>query len=332
MKISFLELLRKIISNSWDRKQRKHLYIFLLCLGISIFIWLMIKLSNDYYSTLTYHVDYVNIPDDNLLAPDADSTIAMNIEAQGFKLFSLKYLRRNPKIEIDLQKTRIHKNRYRFGFYVLTSSLRNKLEQELKLTDESFSIYPDTLSFVLEQLSTKKIPVRSQVSFTLKKQHQLKGEIRIQPDSIMISGIPSILNTLNYISTEEMKLGEINSSKSLRLALKKFDRDKKIKLLRDSVSINIPVVKYTEASMMIPIRKPEKMSREVKFFPAQVEVVFLVTLPDYDKVNAGMFTAEISEINEDKAGNTLEVNLSHTPNFVKVVKIRPEKVEYIILK
>ncbi len=332
MKFSFLELFRKIASESWDRKQRNHLYIFLLCLGISIFIWLMIKLSSDYYSTLTYHVDYVNIPDNNLLAPNADSTITMNIEAQGFKLFSLKYLKRNPKIEIDLQKTNIHKNRYSYGFYVLTSSLRNKLEQELKLTDESFSIYPDTLSFVLEQLTSKKLPVRSEISFTLKKQHQIKGTIHIQPDSILISGIPSIVDTLNYVSTEVIELGEINSSKSLKLALKKFGRDKKIKLLRDSVNIEIPVVKYTEASMMIPIRKPEDMSREVKFFPSQVEVVFLVTLPDYDKVNAGMFTAEVSEINEDKAGNTLEVSMSHTPNFVKVVKIKPEKVEYIILK
>lgn len=332
VKFSFVELIRKISSKSWEPRVRKHFYIFLLCLGISIFIWLMIKLSSDYYANLSYKIEYTNIPVDQLLAPGADSLLSINIEAQGFKLFSLKYLRTDPTIEIDLRKKGIHKNRYTYGYYILASTLRNKLEQELKLTDESFSIYPDTLNFILEELMTKYVAVKPEINFRLRKQHQLKGEIRIQPDSILVSGIPSVLDTLSFVRTQARQLGEIDKSMSFQLGLENFSDDKKIKLGKDTVRIEIPVVKYTETSLKIPIDKPEGMNEKVKFFPAQVEVFFLVSLNDYDKIDQDMFTAGTESIKDIHGKNTLQVILTHTPNFVKVIRIKPEKVEFIILK
>ena len=61
MKSDFLEF----IGNARQRRSEKfrnQLYIFLVCLVLSVFIWALVRLSKDYYYSIEYSLNYTQIP------------------------------------------------------------------------------------------------------------------------------------------------------------------------------------------------------------------------------------------------------------------------------
>lgn len=332
MKISFPDLFRKIISKSWDSGVRKHTNIFFLCLGISVFIWLMIKMSGDYESSIQYSIKYTSIPEGKLLTQDADTTLRLDIRAKGFRIFSLKYLRSKPQIAISLEDYKIHKNRYRYGSYLLTSSLRNMINERLDIGNEITGIYPDTLNFILEKTIRKKVPVRQNITFSFKQQHQLYGSVSCSPDSVIISGPPSLIDTIRFVETSLVKLGELHEDANTRVSLINPDSRSLVRLSTDSCTLNVPVANYTEQKAEIPVQVLNAGGKRVKLFPEKIEITYLIALPDYNKVSNDMFEAVVDLHDITEYNKTLDIKLAHHPGFVKIIRIRPEKVEYIILK
>jgi hypothetical protein len=58
----------------------------------------------------------------------------------------------------------------------------------------------------------------------------------------------------------------------------------------------------------------------------------MVALKDYKKINESMFWAMIdfTKLDLKSADNKVKVLITKFPSFVKITKIDPEKVEYII--
>jgi hypothetical protein len=158
VKFSFLELFSKLRSKSWDSREQKHFYTFLVCIGISIFFWLTVKLSAEYYTTVSYKIRYTNLPATKLIGPEADSLIHINIHAKGFKLFTVKYLRSKSPIKINMQNVPVHHNRYSYGFYILSKDIKTIVQERLPFGVEISSISPDSMKFITEQIIQKKSP------------------------------------------------------------------------------------------------------------------------------------------------------------------------------
>jgi hypothetical protein len=85
---------------------------------------------------------------------------------------------------------------------------------------------------------------------------------------------------------------------------------------------------------MVPVKVlniPDSMT--MKTFPSAIKVNFIVSLRNYNKVNAYQFRAFVdykgiySSIN-----NKLKVTLERQPIFVKSVTFHPKNVDYIIEK
>ena len=330
MRFSFVKLLRNLATRSRDPQVRKHSYILLICLGISIFIWLMIKLSKDYYTNVECRIEYRNIPENKLL-DSADSLITMEVYTQGFRLFNIKYLSDKPEIEIDLKNNKIQKHRYKYGSYVLSSELVGSIAAQLEIENEIVEIRPDTINFTLEEMMSKELPVKPKLQLSFKKQYQLDNEIELKPASVIVSGLPSFVDTMQFVPTQQVLLEELSESKNLMIPLKKPKSSTKIKYSRDSVQLIIPVEKFTEASIEVPITVKSKDKR-VKLFPEEVSIIYLVSISDYNKVNADMFAAEADFSEVSPGSRTVRIRVTHSPKFVRIMRLKPEKAEFIYLK
>ena len=98
-------------------------------------------------------------------------------------------------------------------------------------------------------------------------------------------------------------------------------------LSADSVEIFIPVEKFTEGEVQIPVSFLSEMNN-IKLFPEIVTVTYIVALKDYQKVNKDLFIIQL--IPGTQTNKNIE--LIHHPSFVKVIKIEPQHIDYIILK
>jgi hypothetical protein len=185
LKPEFIEFIEKARRPKGVRFRHQS-YIFLVCLGISIFIWLLVRLSKDYIYTVSYHLNYSYIPDNLKLTGVSDSIITLHIKVQGFDFFSEQYFRsRTRSLEINLQDARLHFTDNRQGGYIIANSISREIANQTNFPLEIYSITPDTIFFTFEKRSLKRLPsIRINSIFPAKSNR--KGDtIHLHLDSVV---------------------------------------------------------------------------------------------------------------------------------------------------
>ena len=157
MKNGFIDLIGRARKNRGE-KFRSQLYIFMVCLFISIFIWSLVRLSRDYFYTINYRIYYTQIPSNLRLVSFSDSVLTLSIKLQGFDFFSQEFLRpRNLHYNVSLRKIKIHPVDGGGNAYLPTYEIGRELAARMNFPSELYTVYPDTLFFDLERISPVKV-------------------------------------------------------------------------------------------------------------------------------------------------------------------------------
>jgi hypothetical protein len=215
-------------------------------------------------------------------------------------------------------------------YTILTSQYLEEIADQLSSELKVLSISPDTLHFNFDQIIHKKVRVYPDVKIEFKKQYQLSGTIRTKPDSVLVSGPRSILDTLKQVPTKYQYFKSVSEAIQRNVSLAEIEN---LKIDNKRIVLNIPIEEYTESQMLIPLfieNKPDSM--KLKLFPNRVKVSFLVGLSRYSEILPEDFRLVVSwnEISQDEA--RLKVESRAIPPFIKSVKIIPGEVEYLIEK
>ena len=329
MKFRLSEWIKKI-RDSGNINTREQFYVFLICLLISIFIWFLIVLSKDTYTTIDYSIVFENSPENLVLVNNPDSILSIRISSGGLELFTLKYLTRKYPIRIDLNKLELAKEENNYTSIFSTSKISRDIIGKLSISQEYVSISPANIYFRFEILSGKMVKVLPKLKLDFARQFQLSDSLSINPDSVMVVGPEKLLAQINYIETIEEEIKQIDKSQTILTTLQIPENLQNIKVLPKEVAIRLSVEKYTESTIKIPIVNTVEKYK-IKTYPDFVIVTYLVTLENFKRVNEEMFTASVDFV-ENSSSNRLKVNLTHTPSFIKITKIDPEEVEYLLLK
>lgn len=329
------------ILNRWKRLQkpldanfRYQLSVFSVCLGISLFIWLLIKLSREYSSAIRYEVEFEQLPTDRILTAASDSTIYLQIDQKGFDLFSAKYLSWHPPVRIDLSGLKYQTKGDSQIAKLATRSLVDEMARKLDLYSELASISPDTLYFTFKQRSHKKVAVKPNFKYQIARPYALYGPLEVTPDSIWISGIAEELKTTDFIETQFINFPDLTASKTVDMDLLMPAGLQQAELSREKIQLHIPVEQFTETRLKVPVQVVDpELARKLRIFPAEIELTCQLALCDFKKLDAGLFRIEAivpPHIHSDL--KFLRLEIQQQPDFVRVNRIRPEKVEFIILR
>lgn len=289
----------------------------------------MIKMSKEYYSDIQFPILYTSFPQDQTITDVTDSTINLKIRSKGFNLFSSIYFSKKEPFKLNLKNLEIHSNRYTTGNYLLADEILVQIRKQFETPADIVSISPDTLYFQLEQIIYKEVPIQLNLSYSIKKQFGIYGELEYSNDTILISGPPSIINTIELIQSEKVSLQDLNQNTTIKIALIK-PKHGLVDLSADSMSVSIPIEEFTESVLNIPLGLVNEGSHNIRLFPNEVKLTFLVALKDFQTVNSEMFLAEIN-FNPNRQ-RTQKVELKKYPGFVKISRMEPNIVEYLILK
>lgn len=329
MKFSLREWIKKI-RDPGNINSRQQLYVFLICLLISIFIWFLIVLSNETYTTIDYPIVFTNNPENLILANKPDSILSFRVSSGGFELLTLKYLTRKRPILVDLNELELEQAGKNYTATFSTSKISKDIINKLNIAQEYVSISPANIYFRLESLYSKMVKVVPRLKLDFEKQYQLTDSLSASPDSVLVIGPEKLLEQIDYLETVEQEVNMINQSQVLNTNLLLPERLNGIKVSPNEVEIAISVKKYTESTIKIPVVNSSSKYK-IKTYPDLVTITYLVTLDDFKRVNEEMFTASV-EIGTNTNSNLLKVKLEHMPSFVKITKIDPEEVEYLLLK
>ncbi len=325
--------IRQIIKNIRlnDANFRHKLYVFLICLLISIVIWFLIMLSNEAVTSLEYPVTFKNFPADMVLVNKPDSVLTFRIASGGFELITLKYLTRKKPVEIDLSNLNIEKSGDQYIARYPTSQLSELIFNRFNFSEELISISPENIFFRFEPLDFKNVPVVPHLNIEYEKTYQQSDSLIVTPVSVKIAGPGEYINKISKVYAVNEAATGINESVTLQCKLELPQSFPKVEILPNEAEVFVPVEKFTESSIEIPlVIIPDSL--KVKVFPSNVRITYLVGLKDFQRIDKGLFRAVIDLNQSSSSESKARVKIEEAPSYAKIIRVEPEEVEYLVIK
>lgn len=311
-------------------KFNQRLIIFIFFLIVSTIIWYLSKLSHEYSTTLAYPIRYESLPKGKVLVGDPPRKIQLKVKAFGYTLLKCKLSAALSPIELDLDKHLSHSfEGSKAREFILTYRLRNSIAKQLGSEILLEGIEPDTLNIELADMVDKKVHVQPMIDADFEQQYMQSGDLTLDPQEITISGPKSVIDTIKIVKTKHLKFKKLNQKVSKKLSLIPINQ---VSYSSRSVMLTIPVEKYTEITVKVPVdieNQPDSL--KLIFIPKTIDVKCNVVLSKYFTLKPMMFRAVVDyAMISNSLNKKLKVRLITVPEFVSLVDFNPKYVEYII--
>lgn len=312
-----------------QRKVDRKYYVFVTCLLFSAFIWMMMELSERSITSLTYPVEYSEIPEDYVLTDTTVSQIRIQFRSVGFSILAEKYF--NPRKPLRIQLNETYPSEDGNSRYLMSRTLRVQLEEMLGQNREVLNISPDTIWMKVSKRVEKKLPVKVQTEINPKTRFFVSDGPFVTPDSLLVAGPASILDTLSSIHTSNEQVTNVVQSDTITTRIS--PQHPLLTTRQQEVEVYFFVDELTERKIKIPLQvKGLPQDKTLRTFPDSVEVSFTVGLQDYDRILKNEFVAQIEPLNEVDLENVkkLQVELVHYPENITNVSYTPDRVAFVL--
>lgn len=324
------KVLTDIKKNLSKASVNKKLYVFLVCLFLSTFYWLINVLGNQYTSELHVEINYKNQPEKYVILSELPSSFKTTVTTDGYTLLAYQLKIKKPFVEINLDDYQFEKGRNLNE--ILVDDFRNDIKKQLSDKIEINEITPKKIIVRLDDKVIKTLIVIPFYKLSFKNQYQLSDSVKVNPNTIEVSGPKHVLDTLNYIPTV---FAEINNIEGLIQKTIKLDANFLVKnhlqAVNSEVDINIVTDRFTEYKLTLPIKiRNNPDSVDVSIIPENIEIKFMIPLSKISLLNPEEFNAIIDFNEQSKIYKKLKVHLVKHPSFLKSITIKPANVEYVL--
>lgn len=140
------------VNNPRTKHQKSRGYmVFIVFLLLSIFLWILKKMNNEFTTTISYSAIYNELPAGFNITTNNHDTLNIELTANGTFLLKQKLFNESPTVTIDTRmfvKTQKRKNGQR---YFLSKNFKESLSSQLGNSVSIISIEPDTVYFSIHK-------------------------------------------------------------------------------------------------------------------------------------------------------------------------------------
>jgi YbbR domain-containing protein len=281
-----------------------------------------ISLSNDYYTTIDLPVKLTDFPEGYSSGTKLPQNITVKMKGKGWKLVGVQLTGESEYIV----SAKGDSGRKYVNLYSHLSD-NQWLSSDLEIVD----ISPDTLSFFVERIKNKKINIVPALDISFRAGYGLATSIKISPDSTVVYGPGSVIDQLEFISTELLIKRDLDEKISERIPL-----------------VMLPGVRFDNAFVTISLDVQKIVDKDFDNLPVQVIDVprdrDVVLLPNKVSVNVrggidilGKITNEDIKVKVNYRDVVLDTlgsvaPLVELPANTTLVSIKPKQFRYIIKK
>ena len=312
------------------KKNNQRMVIFFICFCIASLFWYLNALKKQYTVEMVFPVKYTNMPVNKVLANEPPKEFTFTVSSGGFTILRYRLSMAFSPIIFNVNdftdrgmespgetKYKIPNQRY---FNRLSSQLSNELNVIM--------ISPDTLYFQFNETISKKVKIEPQVNIEYKKQFFAERDIYCEPDSVLVFGPESIIDTLKSVPTILKKYKNLSRSIQESVSL---EIPKQLSVIPDKVQLMIPVAEYTEKTLTVPIViKNLPPDVKVNLFPDNLSLSFMVQLSNFSKIEARYFSVSVDYNDIKDKKNLLPISIESKPDGIRMLRYAPEVIEYLI--
>jgi len=309
-----------------NKVQRRKLSIFFRCIIISFLAWTLFAISSDYTFTKKASMSYVNLPENKAFHPQQSDTVTVRIKMSGWKVFMERLHPDTAKIQVDLSglKTR--------NFIVFGNQI-GFINRQFPSDKQVVAVSPDTLYFDFSKQTQRKVPVKAVENLTFQRQYGVIGATRTTPEYVTITGPLEDVASIEYLETDTIKGKDVNTDVRTVAYLNKQQRTN-ITIYPTFSEVIIPVGEITEKIIELPIKvENSKGYTSVRVLPSKVKATILLAVKDYNKYTSRDFEAvvDLDAWKEHKV-SSLPVIITKMPDYVKVLSVEPQNVDFFVRK
>ena len=310
------------------RIERKQLPVFLFLSALSTLFWILTVLSKDYTTTIRYKADFVDLPDDKLLIEDKNPDLHLQVIAPGFTILA-HHLSFRKHLPLSVSTFIPKKKDNKWNYYWLAKQSISQLQELLPTNMQLLHVQPNRIDVLFDEKYERVIPIQIKTDFSFKDLFRQKGTIKLDPSTMIISGPKAVVEVFSSISTKNLKIDDINSSCSGTISIEPLNHSE-LNYSLSEVNWELSVEQYTEGEIKLPLSiKNVPENYKIKLFPDEVVVKYLVSLDKFDLVKKDMFSTNIIFDNTKKR---LPIELVRQADFIENIRLKPEKVEYFLIK
>lgn len=329
MKKLLQKLVQFLLSKSDYPENRNQGASLLVSFLLALIMWLVVTLNQTYQTTLIYPVQITKLPAGiQFRSNQPHQEIEMLIEGPGLDLF-WRQLKWNQKDTLFINFQEEFKKGY-FSPRKYFSQIDRNISDNLRIKE----IVTDSIFCTFDEQKRKKVQLISQVQIMLDPAVELFTSPILKPDSITVIGPESALDAIDSWYTEKVVTPRLYHPQTITIAipdtfsaleishekagmfirpeyftqtqisfyLKILDipSDENVRLLKDSVSINV----------LVPMEKYDNLlslPREIQFFYQDLDpnIPFIIPQPKFKGI---------------------------LPDYVKLLSYSPLKIPYVIVK
>jgi YbbR domain-containing protein len=308
--------------------ERRHMPVFFFILVLSSIFWVLTVLSKNYTTTVHYIGEFVDFPTDKLMIDQKNVDLHLQVIAPGFTLLAHRF-RFNKKIPLSVSTFIPKRKGQHWNYFLLSEQSISQIQEVLPSNMQLLHMQPNRIDIMLDDKAERVIPIKLKSEQTYKDLFRPKEPIKLSPSTIVISGPKAVVEVFDVIYTKKLILDNIDSDKSGKIEIEPLNHSE-INYSLKEVDWQLKVEQFTEGKMNLALSvKNVPKGYDLKLFPENVTISYLVSLDKFELVKPHMFTAVV---NFDKDYKRQTVELTTSSDFVENIRITPSKVEYILIK
>ncbi|MBO4475352.1 MAG: YbbR-like domain-containing protein [Bacteroidales bacterium] len=296
---------------------------FLLCLLLSASVWLIHNLSLKYTGVVTVSVLAKSSLKGRSQTASEPVTVNARCYATGFRLLRIRHSDSDVLVEInpeDFEYT-MSDDKFNVSAANLSKYAADIFGSGVQL--ETFLNQGYGFSFPRE--NNRTVPVRPVVNVSFKPQYMAAGPMRIQPDSVVIYGSGSLLESVNAVLTRPVSVGDASKNVS---GVARIVPVPGIRISESEVAWALDVVRYVELRSQVHINvRGAPAGVKLSVLPSTAEAVFRCRFPAKgNPAEVCEFYVDYTEFTGSISGSCV-VRCDNLPQGVIDWSIDPEVVD-----
>ena len=296
--------------------------VFIIFLILAISSSLVGKLTSTYDKDILFKLVIRDLPEDKVIYDKSHDSVMLKVRGFGFNL--AKYYFDTPNLNISVKKLKESNNTFLWN----QKDNFNDTKLSFDTSIELLNISEDSLFFYYDQYISQNKKIKPNVLIDYKSGYDSFKSFSISNDSVTILGPKDILDKIDYIDSELVRLNNIDSDIKIDLNLL-VPPYENLKFDFSSVVYELEVDQYTEEIIAVPVTILGNTDIKYNFFPKKLSVKYLISVENYKKTSPIDFRIECVF---DKKESTLIPKLTKKPDFIKKSRLSSNQVQLIILE
>lgn len=308
------------IKNVLRSQRGRDILVFLVFLLISAILWSIQTLNQEDQFDVRMPVKMTNVPDSVTIITTPPQTISVSLRAKGTDIIK-QSLGNPPSFDIDFRAFKTRNS-------VILKNVDVKAVARAAYGGATIlSASPDSINLAFT--NRRGVPMRVKLDYQVSAgpQSSIAGRPIIACDTTLVYSTGRIPSKTGYISTEPIRLTDLNVTTTIRARL---IAPPNCRVIPDSVDVTFNVERLISKTRKVVI-EPVNVPAGVKLitFPAQADVFYMVPTSIYN--NSDPHFRVLADYNtiSPKSGK-IKLKLRDVPGNLQNVHLSADSAEYII--